>query len=357
MNTRAIVLLLLLGIVPALFFTTCGGPEAGEDQEGLPESPPQQIVPVTVREVQTEPYAEMLQVTGYVQALYDIIVSTEEGGVLKEWKTPKGRRVKKGATIAIMNDDVLRPMYETALAQYRRSELNFVKQQQVFQQEAISELQFKTAEYTRDAARAQADLAQARLERTRIKSPVYGILDDRFVDEGELAPPGSPVARIVRIDRVKALLYVPERYAGTITYDATVHITVSAFPSETFSGTVSYVGASVMEDNRSIPVEVLLANPERKLKPDMIVKAQLLQSAPRKAIIIEERFVQQLDHTTFVVYVEENGKAKRRVVTLGGRIDHKVEITSGLAPGDRLITSGHQGIVDGQIIEIAQSAE
>ncbi len=357
MNTRAIVLLLLLGIVLALLFTACGGSEAGEDQETLSASPLERVVPVAVQEVTPEPYAEMIQVTGYVQALYDIIVSTEEGGVLKEWKTAKGRRVKKGATIALMNDDVLKPMYETALAQYRTSDLNFVKQQQVFKEQAISELQFKTAEYARDAAKAQADLAQARLERTRIKSPVDGILDDRFVDEGELAPPGSPVARIVKIDRVKARLYVPERYAGTITHDATVQITVSAFPSDTFSGTVSYVGASVMEDNRSIPVEVLLKNPNWKLKPEMIVKARLLQSAPREAIIVEERFVQQLDQTTFVVYIEEHGKAKRQVVTLGGRIDHKVEITSGLAPGDRLITSGYQGIVDGQIIEIAQSTE
>ena len=357
MNTRVSVIIVLLGFVPGLLFTACGGSEAGEDQDPGGESPLDRAVPVTVREVALEPYAEMLQVTGYVQALHDIIVSTEEGGVLKVWKVAKGRRVKKGATIALMNDDVLKPMYDAALAQYRTSELNYVKQKQVFQEQAISELQFKTSEYARDAAKAQADLAKARLERTRIKSPVNGILDDRLVDEGELAPPGAPVARIVKIDRVKALLYVPERYAGTITYDATVDITVSAFPSDTFSGKVTLVGASVMEDNRSFPVEVLLANPEMMLKPDMIVKARLLQSAPREAVIVEERFVQQIDQSTFVVYIEQAGRAKRQVVTLGGRIDNKVEISSGLEPGDRLITSGHQGIVDGQNIEIAQSIE
>ncbi|MGB6647897.1 MAG: efflux RND transporter periplasmic adaptor subunit, partial [Bacteroidota bacterium] len=280
----------------------------------------------------------------------------EEGGVLNEWKVSKGRRVKKGQVLALMNDDVLKPMYDAAHAQYLTSQLTYEKQKKVYSEQAISELQFKTAEYARDAAKAQADLALARLERTRIKSPVNGILDDRLMDKGELARSGAPVARVVRIDRVKILIYVPERYAGTVERGAEVSFSVSSFPDETFSGEVSYVGAAVMTDNRSFPVELVVSNPERKLKPEMIAKTTILQTAPREAILLEDNVVQEMDQGKYIVYVEEDGLARERIVTLGRRSRSMVEITSGLNEGDRVIVVGQRTIYDGQTVTVEQES-
>jgi membrane fusion protein (multidrug efflux system) len=354
MKRRAIVIAWLLGIAPALLFTACGDSEAqpGTEQQKSQE----QITSVKVRSVKTEPFAETLSLTGYVQALDDIIVSTEEGGVLKEWKVSKGRRVRKGQVLVLMNDDVLKPMYEAAHAQYLTSQLNYEKQKKVYSEQAISELQFKTAEYTRDAAKAQADLALARLERSRIKSPVTGILDDRLMDRGELAPPGAPVARVVSIDRVKILIYVPERYAGTVERGAEVSFTVTSFPGETFAGKVSYVGAAVMIDNRSFPVELVVSNPGRILKPEMIAKATILQTAPRDAILLEDNVVQEMDQGKYVVYVEDNGTARERTVTLGRRNRSMVEITSGLNEGDRVIVVGQRNVFDGQSVTVEQES-
>jgi membrane fusion protein (multidrug efflux system) len=341
-------------MVPALFFPACGDSEAqpGTDQRASQV----QTAPVRVRRIKAEPFAETLSLTGYVGALDDIIVSTEEGGVLKEWKVSKGRRVKKGQVLAMMNDDVLKPMYEAAHAQYLTSQLNYEKQKKVYNQQAISELQFKTAEYTRDAAKAQADLALARLERTRIKSPVSGILDDRLMDRGELAPPGAPVARVVSIDRVKITIYVPERYAGTVERGAEVSFAVTSFPGETFAGKVSYVGAAVMTDNRSFPVELVVSNPGTRLKPEMIARATITQTSPREAILLEDNVVQEMDQGKYVVYLEENGTARERTVTLGRRSRSMVEITSGLNEGDRVIVVGQRNIFDGQTVIVEQES-
>jgi len=77
---------------------------------------------------------------------------------------------------------------------------------------------------------------RARWERTRIKSPIDGILDDRFVDAGEMAAPGVPIARIVKIRTVKVVVNVPERYAGRIKPGSHLQLTVLAYPSEVFEG-------------------------------------------------------------------------------------------------------------------------
>ena len=331
---------------------SCGN--AQSENGSAPAATTVKVTPVRVLTVEPTPFAETLNVTGYIEALDDITLSTEEGGVLEEWVVPKGRRVAQGQLIGRLKGDILKPQYQAAQANYRAAELTYQKQSEVYKEQAISELQLKTSEFTRDAAKAQADLARARFERTQIVSPVNGILDERYVESGELALPGSRVARVVRLDRVKAVLFVPERYAGTVERGGTVSVRVTAFPGEEFPGTITYVGAAVIPDNRSIPIEIALSNPGLKLKPEMIARAALEQSETRTAIVVEEAAVVAYDQDRRAVYVVDNGTAARRVVTTGARSGGKVEILSGLQAGDQLIVSGYQQIADGTPVEIIQ---
>ncbi len=332
---------------------SCGSGDEAKSDPGV--SSGAKVIPVDVRILAPQPFVETLQLTGYIKSVEDVIVSTEEGGVLKEWTTPRGAYVRKGDVIARLSDDILRPQYEATRAQYEIAELNYQKQQNVYKEQGISEVQAKTSEFTRDAAKAQADLMKARLDRTAVKSPIDGILDERLTDAGELAPPGSPVARIVNLDRMKVLINVPESFAGSLTRGTPVTISVTALPGETIEGTISFVGAAVIADNRTIPTEIFLRNPGRKLKPDMIARASIRQAVSRKAILVPESTMQQIDQSTYVVYVTEDGVARRRTVTPGGRADGQVEIVSGLKPGDRLIVSGLQNVFDGQKVEITDT--
>lgn len=328
----------------------CGGP--GADSPGQPAAgqPAERILSVRVQEIATQPFSETLQLTGAIKATDDVVVSTEEGGTLREWRYARGAWVRRGDIIAIMSDDVLRPAYDAARAQARMAELNYEKQQKVFEEAAVSELQVRTSEYQRDAATAQAALNEARWERTRIKAPVSGILDDRYPDAGEFVPPGSPVARVIDLSQVKALIAVPERYAGTITKGARARLTVTAYPRETFDGTVSFVGSAVNPDNRTFPVEIMLRNPGHRLKPEMIARTSILQSVERMTILVDENQVQQLERDRYAVYVASGGRAVRRDVMIGARSGGKVEILSGLSPGDRLIVTGQESLYDGLLV-------
>lgn len=310
-------------------------------------------VVVGVRTVRSEKFAERINVPGTVKAVDEALVSAEEGGVVSEWKVEKGRRVSRGQVLAVLKDDVLKPMYEAALAQYKTAQLNYEKQQKVFEEQAVSEMVYKSAEFARDAARAQADLIKARLNHTRIKSPIDGILDDRLVKTGEMAAPGMPVARVVSLDVVKVVLSVPERYASLLSIGATVSFTVTTYPGKEFGGKTRFVGATVAADNRTIPVEVYVANPGHRLKPEMIARAQLLQAGERPAILVEEQLVRQIDEGKYVVFVVQEDRAVQREVTLGSRDGIRVEILSGLSAGDRLVKEGFQNLASGQKVVIA----
>jgi membrane fusion protein, multidrug efflux system len=342
---QALILAAVLGITQG----SCRDSQGGDSKK---EVGAESVLSVRVESVRPTDFAETFQLTGVVKAAEDVTVSPEEGGIVRSWNFEKGRYVERGAIIALLDDDVVKAGYEATLAQYNTAELMYQKQQQVYTEQAISESQLKTSEYSRDAAKAQADLMKARLERTRVRSPICGILDEHFVDEGEMAPPGVPLARIVNISGVKVLTNVPERYAGQLQKGAPVEFTVIAYPGQNFRGRVSFIGSAISPDNRTFPVEALLENPGRKLKPEMIARVTILQASRKQALLVPEELVQQVDRDRQIVYVEEAGKARERRVRIGGRSGNRVEVVSGLKAGDRIITSGHQSVVDGQSVVV-----
>ncbi|MCI0695094.1 efflux RND transporter periplasmic adaptor subunit [candidate division KSB1 bacterium] len=313
-----------------------------------------QPVNVRVQEVKPMPFENIIQVSGIVKAYEDVNLSPEEGGVVKEWKARKGQFVKKGEIIALLKDDVIRASYEAAEAQFKLAQLNYEKQKQVFNDQSISEIQYKNAEYSRDAARAQADLMKARWEHTQIKSPINGILDDRFVDEGEFAPSAVPMAHLVNTSVVKILAEIPELHAGAITLGTPVSVTFDAVPGDTLRGKISFAGKTVSPSNRTLPVEIFLNNSQGKLKPEMVAKVRVVIANRDNALLISENVVLQVDKNKLVVYVENGGKAAERVVKLGGRQGNLVEIVSGLAPGDKVIVVGFQKLVHGNPVNVVK---
>jgi membrane fusion protein (multidrug efflux system) len=351
MKQLNILLGILLAAGASILIAACGQSDA--KTSGSTEVREPQPVTVRVQEVQPVPYAEVVNATGIVKAYEDIMLSPEEGGVIKEWKVEKGQRVTKGQILALLRDDVLQASYQAAVAQYKLAELNYSMQEKVYSEQAISELQLKSSEYNRDAAKAQADLMLARLERSRLRSPVDGILNDRFVDEGEFAPPAAPVAHIVQLGLVKVVADVPERFAGSVKVGVQARVLVDALGADTLVSRVSYVGAAVSPNNRTLPVEIILPNPQQRLKPEMVARVQIILSQRQGAILVNENIIQQVDRNKLVVYVERNGVAEERVVRLGGRQNGRVEIVDGLKPGDRVIVSGFQKLVHGQPVQVS----
>lgn len=351
MNSIKVLTAAVLVSALVLGLASCGESDAKTDPGSL-QDPAAQAVKVKVLEIQLSPFTDVIQTTGIVKAMEDVMLSPEEGGVVKQWLVGKGEKVRKGQLLGILNDDVIKASYDAAQAQYNIARLNFEKQESVYKEKAVSELQYKSAQYSRDAAKAQADLMKARLERTRIKSPIDGIFDENYFDEGEYAPPGVPIAHLVNAQSVKIAAEVTERYASLVRVGSLVRIVPENTPEDTLEGRINYVGASVSASNRTLPVEVLLKNTGLNLKPEMITRVSIVRSQRQNAILVDENVVQQIDRGKMVVFVENNGIAEQRIVKLGARQGTQLEILHGLKPGDRVIVTGIQKLVNGQTVTV-----
>jgi RND family efflux transporter MFP subunit len=321
------------------------------------------IQPVDVKTEVIRPMrlVDAIQVAGTVKAFEDVSMSPEEGGVIKEWKAKKGQHVKKGDLIVVLKDEVIKAGYDAAEAQYRMADLNVEKQQKVFDQQGISDLQMKNFQYGRDAAKANADLMKARWERTQIRSSIDGVVENtalgNLINEGEFASPGVPLVRIVNNSMVKIQAEVPELYSGTLPLGIPAIIMFDALPGDTLKGKVSFVSSVVSAANRTMQVEVILTNPFRKLKPEMVAKVKLLREVKNDAILVSENIVQLVDRDRIIVYVEHDGKAEERRLKLGGRQGIMMEVLDGLKVGDHLVVTGFQKLVDGTAVKVVNETE
>ncbi len=335
----------------------CGSESADASEDGA-EAASQYVKVVNVEAVPVEPtdFEAFVRITGEAEAENDITVSAEEGGRLVRFFADKGDRVRRGDPIAKIDDQILKAQVEEATASAELDRERYLRQKQVWEEERIgSEITFLQTKYQADQANARLALLQARLDRTTIYSPVAGIVDDRYVDAGEVVSPGTRIARVIGTERLKITGGVPERFGPFILPGGDAVISFDVLQGRPFDGTIRFVGQAIDPGSRTFPIEILMDNPDGAVKPQMIANVRVATERLVDVIVIPQEVLlrTELGYQVFVV-VERDGApvAEARPVVLGPSFENRVVVEAGLEPGDLLVTRGHQLVDAGDHVQV-----
>lgn len=310
---------------------------------------PSRVVNVEVVEAVAEPFTDEVVLTGNVEAERDVVVSAEEGGVVREVVVPKGRRVAEGDALIRIDNRLLQAQYDQAQAEARLAEETWQRQRKLWEEDSIgSELSYLQAKYRAETAAATARVAQTRLDRATVRAPIGGILDDRMVEVGSTVATGSPVVRIIDADPLKVTAGVPERYAGQILGGSAAALTFES--GDDAAGRITFVGTSVDEQNRTFDVEVRVPNPGARLKPGMVATVRLQRGGERNAILIPRDAVLR-GADGYIVYVVTThdgvAVAEARQVRTGPGAAGRVVVEDGIVEGEQVIVVGQQQVAAG----------
>jgi membrane fusion protein, multidrug efflux system len=317
------------------------------------------IVSVEVAAVQARPFTDYVQVVGQVKANQDVTVSAEETGPIRELLVQKGSLVRAGQPIARIDDRLLRAQAEQAASEAALAVETYERQRRLWEDERIgTEIAYLRAQYGARTAQAGARALRERLERTVVRAPISGLLDDRFVEVGTMVMPGTPIARIVDVSSVKVTGGVPERFAGEVQRGAVARIAIDGPGAREYEGRIGFVGSSVEEQTRTFPVEVLVSSPGGALKPGMIATVRVARGAIDSALVIPQEAVIRTESGYVAFVAVENGagetRAEARAVTLGATQANQVVVTSGLSAGDRIVVVGQGKIAAGDRLQIVE---
>ena len=272
--------------------------------------------------------------------------------------------------------------WETSLDNYMRlknlKERNFISQQSL--DEAMLQLTQSEAEYRsasekltllkkgarqedRDALRAQirqaeaaVRLAELHLKNTIIHAPISGVISERFLDQGALVNTTTPIMRIVAMDKVKVVVQVVERELAHLKCGALADIQVDAYVEEVFRGELTCINPTVNLESRTVDVEIQVDNKDHRLKPGMFARVSIVTQRRDGVLMLSKDWLVRQSATP-QVFVNENGKASRRVVSLGVEGEQYVEVLKGLQAGEEIIVAGQYELKDGMSVKVIRRQE
>jgi membrane fusion protein, multidrug efflux system len=301
--------------------------------------------------VQPADFAETVSSTGTLRAEEAVELQAEINGKVVAIDFREGSRVQKGHLLVKLNDADLRAQLERAV---HRSELATLREKRIAQllkQGVARQEEYDIALSELDIQRAEFELIQAQIEKTEVRAPFDGVVGLRYVSEGAFVNATTRVATLQRLDKLKVDFSVPEKYASRITLGGPITFSISGGDRK-YSGEIYAYDPRIDSVTRTVLIRALCPNPNGRLLPGAFAHVELTLDQLKNAMLIPALAVVPglIEKNVFVI---ENGKAERRAVETGTRLESTVHILSGLQPGDVVITSGLQQIRPGQAVIVA----
>lgn len=342
------IIIVVFALVSFSFYS-CGKKTEGETKK----EDEKKLTLVKFRTIETSSFSDKFKISGTVKPYATAKVSSELGGLILSIPKDKGSYVSQGETVVHLKNELDMAAFNQSLAQVELLRMNYEKQKQLFEENATTEIQYLNTKWQLEAAERGLDVLRTKMKTSSVHAPISGVIDDKFMNKGEMSSPGMPILNIVDIARVKISAGVPESYVGKIKKGQHVNVTVDVIPGAEFDGEISYIGPTLDAGSRTFEIELVISNRDKILKPGMNANVEISQSEVSDAIVLPQDMVIDYGEEKFI-YVLEGDVAKKRNIKIGGREGNNVLIISGLNQGDKIITDGYLSVKDNEKVQIAQ---
>jgi len=324
-------------------------------------------IPVQVVEIVEGDLSEILDLTGTVEPWDDFSVTAEIAGRVQTLHIDEGDWVETG-DLLIELDRVQRELeLRSRQARLKQSEVELeyarkrhARAEALLEKGAISQSEVDTlSERVRltasgvEMARVAIESMQEELRDTSVYAPAPGQVSERRVSVGEVVNSSSPLFTIIQLDPVKVLTEISEPFLQEVTPGERVRLTFDAFGGASFQGIIHRIHPVANPQSGAFPVEIRLANPDRRFLPGMVVRISLKGRTFVNAIQVPLESIvnaQGRDH----IFVVENGTAHRREVVVKERIEGKAVIEGDVSPGEAVVIRGNRNITDGTAVELSE---
>ena len=337
-------------------------------------------VSVEVTQARRGSLREDLVITGALKPKEQVDITAKATGRVEKIRFYVGDPVRAGDLVAELEDDELQQQVNRATASIavshasslqREAELanaraELDRSQQLLDDELISpqdhaatRTNLAVVEAQVQLARAQTQQAEAelreltiRLEQSKVFAPLSGFVAIRYVDEGALVSPTTPILRVVNLSTMVTQANVPERNMGRLRLGNQAVIAVDALPDRTFQGRIARIAPVLDAATRSALIEIDVPNPNAFLKAEMFARIQIDTGLMREATLIPREGLVYRGQQAGVYVVDEDRPVFRAIETGLTREDN-VEVLANLEPGTIIVGRGAAILEDGDRIRVS----
>lgn len=355
----------ILLVLISLIFIGCGSNSKVNKEANAESASQQQVIYVKVHAVSTTDFSKSISLPGILKPRDEVMISADISGTVEGINVDIGSKVEKDDLLCKIDDTVYKLQYNKALTalntekiRFEDIEKNYQRNKKLYEVEAISQMQFESQESQykiskENLSRVQFDfeLAQENLLNTEIRTPISGLVSLKNISRGETATPGKVIFAVVATDSMYVEAGVSEEYINLISKGQEVQIKVDTLNNQMYAGIVTNVGPVPNNATKTYPVKILVDNPEQKLKSGMFASIEIVTDEHKNTLAVPKNSVLSENGRKYV-FVEDNGRARKKYVKLGFANEDYYEVLDGLQENVRVVVVGNNKLKDGSKIEI-----
>lgn len=353
------------------------------------KAPLEKVINVQVQAAEKKTLRPFIETIGTLNPYEEVVVSAEVDGMLKIIRVDEGTVVSSGIVLATIDDTDYGLEVKRAEAALRQAEANlsntkqeYQRKEALYKEQLVTQQQFDDistrlflSEADVDRAKATLSLAREKLTKTKIYSPLSGVVKEKKVSAGDYVKNGTSLFTIIQINPLKLNFTVTEKDVSKLKIGQDVLFKVDAMPEKEFKGKVSIIYPSLEEKTRTLQVEAQVPNPNGLLKPGLFAKVTLYTGIAKDTIVVPATaFLYEAEKIK--VFVVEGDRARERFIRIGQKYTFQsavespqlavqgalilstpqefTEVIEGIKEGELIVTIGQQNLFEGAKVNVAR---
>ncbi|MGH7124695.1 MAG: efflux RND transporter periplasmic adaptor subunit, partial [Stellaceae bacterium] len=320
--------------------------------------------PVAVAVAKQEALPRYAPGIGTLQAVHQVTITSEVGGLVTKIFFQAGTTVKAGDPLVQLNDQPDQGDLANYRAQAKLAELNLTRSRELLARQNAAQATVDQNQAQLDQMRASIAKTEAIIAQKLIRAPFNGALGIRQIEVGQYVNAGGAVVTLTDLDNLYINFTLPEQQRGEIKVGQKVLISVDAYPGRNFEATLTTIEPQIDPSMRAIKAQATLANPDHALQPGMFADIRVVLPPGPAVVTVPATSVDFTLYGDSVFVVREEGKdangkpvlkVNRTFVKAGDRDQDRVAILDGVAPGDQVVVSGQLKLQSGAEVVVQSS--
>lgn len=349
-RNAGVVRIAAIALACTLGLAACKGGGASGEAQAKAADKASEAVPVEIAQAARRAIAASYTGTAPLEARAESQVVAKISGVALEVLVQEGQYVKAGQVLVRLDAARYQQQAAQTNAALRKLEANYARSKQLADQRLLSANDNDQLRYDLESARAANRMATLDLSYANVESPISGIVASKAVKPGNFVQINSPVARVVDVSRLEAVLNVPERELATLKVGQPVQLKVDALPSKAFEGKVDRIAPVV--DSGSGTFRVICAfDGGGTLQPGMFGRLRIDYDNRADALVVPRAALLD-DEGDPAVFVVRGKKVARVPVKLGYLDGAWAEVRDGVEVGEQVVVAGKTALREGTEVQV-----
>lgn len=279
-----------------------------------------------------------LRVTGTIVANEEVMITSEINGMITQINFQEGTNVSKGMLLVKINDADLKAQFEKLTFREELLAKKEFRQKKLLEKGGVSQDEYDTGLAELNAIKAEKRELEAKIAKTQVLAPFSGTIGLRQISQGAYINAGTPITKLVNIDRLKVEFSVPEKYITKLKLGQKCIINFGETENK-YEANIYAIEPKLNLNTRTMTAKAWISKSTDELKPGAFVKVEIIWDSFDKAMEIPTyALIPDIDAPK--VYQYKNGKAVSKIVKTGIRSSEMVQIEEGIMENDTIITSG-----------------